>query len=107
MQTNHYLLLQKWIFNILDIFLCEHQLEVRDSLLQQFLHQTNWSSYKSFESNVRVFLFEQNVTQNIRPKNETYSLFPNREPSPIKNHLCKLSHIFLPFDEAKPNLLYC
>ena len=28
-----YLLLQKWIFNILT-FLCEHQLEVRDSLLQ-------------------------------------------------------------------------
>ena len=36
-----------------------------------------------------------------------YSLFPNREPSPIKNHLCKLSHIFLSLDEAKPNLLYC
>ena len=36
-----------------------------------------------------------------------YSLFPNREPSPIKNHLCKHSHIFLPLDEAKPNLLYC
>ena len=34
-------------FNILDIFLCEHQLEVRDLLLQQFLHQTNWSFYKS------------------------------------------------------------
>ena len=32
---------------ILDIFLCEHQLEVRDLLLQQFLHQTNWSFYKS------------------------------------------------------------
>ena len=37
----------KWIFNILVIFLCEHQLEVRDLLLQQFLHQTNWSFYKS------------------------------------------------------------
>ena len=28
------------------------------------------------------------------------SLVPYREPSPIKNQLCELSHIFLPLDEG-------
>ena len=46
LSTHYYLLLQKWIFNILDIFLCEHQLEVGDLLLQYFFHQTYYSIYK-------------------------------------------------------------
>ena len=36
----------KMDFQYFGHFLCEHQLEVRDLLLQYFLHQKNWSIYK-------------------------------------------------------------
>ena len=58
-------------FQYLDIFLCEHQLEVRALLLQQFLHQTNWSFYKSLSQMLECSYLNKNVTQNIRPKNGT------------------------------------
>ena len=51
----------------MNIVLCEHQLEVVDL----FSHQTNCFIYKNLRSMHKVDLFEQNVTENIRPKNGT------------------------------------
>ena len=52
------------------------------------------------------FMFMVHIFRSVFTLRE-YSLLPNRVPSPIKNHLCKLSHIFLPLDEAKPSILCC
>ena len=61
---------QKWIFNILDKFLYASTRGKELTITIVFTPDKLVYLYE-FEWNVRVFLCEQNGTQNIRPKNGT------------------------------------
>ena len=68
------------------------------------LHQMWWQLNCHWSWRHLSTAFKSYVLFDFNDQENNYSLVASRKPSPIKNHLCKLSHIILLLNEAKQNV---